>query len=190
MSTAEDRFARFLAQLDAIFQLEPEAFPFESPLPGLPAVTALAYRDVPEDGHITGVTYGLSEVAHPEWRLGRPELIISVESTDIAWPLAAAELARGLRGDCPFAYGNVINFGAPVAEGSQMDAFVVFAPAILDREAFLGIDVGGPQPLNLAGLYPIHAAEGQVIEEIGLEAFWHHEGFDPYSVTRPPIVLS
>ena len=190
MTTAKERLARFLAHLDQVFGQEPEFFPFDSPDPELPEVVALVYREVPEPGHITGITYGLSEAEHPAWRLGRPELILSVESENPAWPLAAAEIAARLRGDCPFSYGDVINFGEAVAEGSAMSSFFVFAPAILEPESFRAIDVGGAQPLNLAGLYPIHHSEGAVIAKVGLEAFWHHEGFDPYSVTRPAIRLA
>jgi len=187
MNTAKDRLTRFLDHLDSIFQREPEFFPFDSPSPDLPKVAAMVYRDIPEAGHITGVTYGLSEVAHPDWTLGRPELMISVESTDVAWPLAVGEMANRLRGNCPFTYGNVINFGEPVSEESEMSAFFVFAPAILERESFLDIDVGGQLPLSLAGMYPLYASENEVIDRIGLEAFWHHQDFDPYSVRRPAI---
>jgi Suppressor of fused protein (SUFU) len=187
MTTSKDRLDRFLTHLDGIFGREPKFFPLESTIPGAPKVVVMVYEDVPEAGHITGVTYGLSEVPHPEWRLGRPELIISVASTDVAWPLAVGELANQLRGDCPFAYGNVIDFGQPVTPQSGMTGFFVFAPSILEREDFLDVDVGGPQPVNLAGVFPIHPAEGALIRTAGLKAFWHHADFDPYSVTRPAI---
>lgn len=189
MTSSKDRPERFLDHLDSIFQREPKFFGFESLIPGVPKVVAMVYYDVPEPGHITGVTYGLSEVSHPDWRLGRPELIISVKSTDDRWPLAVAEMANRLRGDCPFRYGNVINFGEPISPESDMSAFFVFAPSILERKDFLNIDVGGPQLLSLAGMYPIYPSEGEVIKTKGLEAFWHSEGFDLYSVTRPPITL-
>lgn len=147
------------------------------------------YRDVPDSGAITGVTYGLSEVAHPEWRAGRPELIITVDSTDVAWALALADVANALRGECPFAYGDVIDVGKRIASGSEMSAFVVFAPSILEREQFLGIDVGGPQPVNLAGMYPIYDTEREVIRRSGLEHFWNHPNFDLYDVKRPAVAL-
>ncbi|WP_340118717.1 suppressor of fused domain protein [Pelagibius sp. 7325] len=187
MTTSKDRLKRFLARLDGIFGREPKFYPFDSLIPGAPKVAVMVYDDVPEPGYITGVTYGLSEVQHPEWRLGRPELIISVESTDTRWPLAVGELANQLRGDCPFAYGDVINFGEPISPESEMAAFFVFAPSILEREDFLNIDVGGPQTLSLAGMYPIYPPEVKVIRAEGLKAFWHHENFDPFSVTRPGI---
>lgn len=187
MTTARDRLSKFLEHLDSVFQAEPKFFPFESKIPGAPKVVAMVYRDVPEPEHITGVTYGLSEVTHADWRLGRPELIISVKSTDIAWPLAVAEMANQLRGRCPFCYGDVINFGETVSDESDMSAFFVFAPSILVRDDFLNIDVGGPQPINIAGMYPIYDSERATLAELGLERFWQHPNFDLYDVRRPKV---
>ena len=187
MSTPRDRFSKFLEHLDLIFQAEPEFFPFESKLPGAPNLACMVYRDVPEAAHITGVTYGLSEVAHPSWRFGKPELIISVQSTDTAWPLAIAEVANQLRGTCPFGYGDVIDYGRPIADESAMSAFLVFAPSILAPHVALGIDVGAEQPIQLSGMHPIYERERAVLAELGLERFWKHPDFDRYDVRRAPI---
>jgi hypothetical protein len=187
MTTAKERLSRFLDHLDSIFQMEPRFFPLDSKIPDAPRVVSMVYRDVPEPGHITGITYGLSEVPHSEWRLGRPELIISVQSTDIAWPLAVAEMANQLRGRCPFCYGDVINFGENVSEESEMSAFFVFAPSILEKRDFLNIDVGGPQAINIAGMYPIYDSERPVFSELGLERFWNHRNFDLYNVRRSKV---
>lgn len=167
--------------------MEPVLHPFESTVPGAPKLVAMIYRDVPEAGHVTGVTYGLSEVAHADWQFGRPELIISVQSTDIAWPLAVGDLANRLRGQCPFCYGNVINLGEQIADESEMSAFFIFAPSILERADFLNIDVGGSQPVNIAGMYPIYDSERARFSELGLESFWHHPNFDLYDVRRPKV---
>lgn len=45
---------------------------------------------------------------------GRPELSVSVRSDDPAWVLAIAYLAEQLRHECPFSYGDTINFGEPM----------------------------------------------------------------------------
>jgi len=187
LSTPQDRFSKFLERLDAIFQTEPEFFPFESRLAGAPNLACMVYRDVPEAEHITGVTYGLSEVAHPAWRSGRPELIISLQSTDVAWPLAVAEMANRLRGQCPFGYGDVIDFGGRISEESEMSAFLVFTPSILAPHASLGIDVGAEQPINIAGMYPIYESERAALAEMGLQEFWAHPNFDRYDVHRAAV---
>jgi hypothetical protein len=147
----------------------------------------MVYRNVPEADHVTGVTYGLSEVVHPAWRSARPELIISVQSTDLAWPLAVAEMANRLRGSCPFSYGDVIDFGDKISEESEMSAFLVFTPSILAPNVFLNIDVGAEQPLNLAGMHPLYDSERAVLGELGLERFWKHPNFDPYDVRRAVV---
>jgi len=187
VSTARDRLEKFLEHLDAVFQSEPEFFPIESLNPDLPKLACMVYRDVPEADHVTGVTYGLSEANHPSWRLGKPELIISVQSTDVAWPLAVAQMANQLRGQCPFNYGDVIDFGAEISEESKMSAFFVFAPAILQASAFLGIDVGGRLPINLAGMYPFYASERPLLAEMGLEQFLHQPDLDLYDVHRAAL---
>lgn len=63
----------------------------------------------------------------------------------------------------------------------------MFAPAVLDRESYLGIDVGDSLPININGLYPIHDDERIWIAEHGLEAFWRLD-WDPYDVRRRSAV--
>jgi hypothetical protein len=187
LSNPRDRLSKFLEHLDLIFQAEPEFIPFESKSPALPNLACMLYREIPEADHVTGVTYGLSEAVHPTWRAARPELMISVRTTDIAWPLAIAELATELRGRCPFGYGDVIDYGGKISEESGMFAFLVFTPSILAPNAALRIDVGGEQPLNLMGMYPIYDSERAALTELGLEQFWKHPNFDRYDVRRAPV---
>lgn len=177
----------YLRHLDNIFQQEPLFFKEDSLIEGVPGVSAIVYKDVPEAGYITAFTYGLSLVEHPDWKLGRPELCISVKSDNMSWARVIAYMANSLRGDCPFTYGQTINFGQQVSEDSAMDAFLVFAPSILDKEDYLDIEIGAKYKLNIAGMYPVYASELDVYDELGLEAFWHHPGFDMYDVTRPLI---
>lgn len=182
------RVERFLAHLDALTGgTEPRFVPVASTKAGLPGVTVMQWRGLPEPGMSTAVTYGVSLASHEEWRLGKPELSISVASDDEAWGLAVGVLAEQLRASCPFCYGDTINFGERIAAESQMTAFVVFAPATLAREDYSGIDVGDPLPVNIAGCYPIHDIERQYIHEHGLRAFWDLE-WDPYDVRRSPAV--
>jgi hypothetical protein len=101
-------------------------------------------------------------------------------------------LAESLRGRCAFSYGNTLDLGRPLTSETAMTGFVVFAPAVLDREDFLGIDVSpdgheGHDLINIAGCYPIHQVESRFIRENGLEAFWKSE-WDIFDVTRPPAV--
>jgi len=72
---------------------------------------------------------------------------------------------------------------------SEMDAFFIFAPSILDQEDYLNIDIGTDYKISIAGLYPMYSDELEVYEKIGLEEFWHHPDYDNYSVRRKKITL-
>jgi len=178
---------KFMAHLDRIFQTEPEYYKEESKTDGIAGVTSIVYKDIPEKGMITGITYGLSLGNHPDWKFGRPELIITVDSKDASWAQVAGYLANSLRGDCPFSYSNTINFREKISDESDMDAFLVFAPSILDKKDFANIDIGLNYKINIAGLYPIYASEMEYIEKNGLEKFWKHPNFDMYNVNRKRI---
>jgi hypothetical protein len=178
---------KYLQHLDAIFQTEPLFFKEESLMEGLPGVTIIVYKDIPEPGYITGITYGLSLVKHPDWKFGRPELSITVASSSLDWPAAMGYLANNLRGEFDFSYGQAINFGQ-ISEDSEMDAFFIFAPAIFKKEDYLNIDIGFDYKINIAGLYPLYSDELDTYNQLGLEKFWHHPDFDVYSVSRKRIV--
>jgi hypothetical protein len=182
------RIERFLAHLDRLSGgVEPRFIPVESTHPGLPGVTVIVYDDLPEPGMITGITYGLSLASHPEWRLGKPELCISVRSSDLSWPLAVGHIAEIQRGTNPFHYGDTINSGEQITAESAMTAFVIFAPAVLGRADYTDIDVGEALPINIIGLYPIHDAERRYIHQYGLKRFWGL-GWDPYDMQRAAVV--
>lgn len=185
--TTGTRVERFLAHLDGLSGgIEPEFWPVESRHPGHHRLTAVGYRNVPEKGLLTGITYGLSLARQESWRNGRPELSICVRSDDPTWVLAIAYLAHSLIHDCPFSYGNTINFGEPITADTQLDGFVVFAPLIVGPEDSR-VDVGDDLPINILGMYPTSASERRFITEKGLEAFWRLD-WDPYDVTRNAVV--
>jgi len=180
---------RYLEHLEGIFRQEPTFYKEDSLIERLPGVTSIVYTDVPDKGYITALTYGLSLVQHPDWKYGRPELCISVESSNLDWGHVAGYLANKLRGDCPFSYGQTINFRQQITDDSEMDAFFVFAPSTLDQKDYLNVDIGADYKINIAGLYPMYSEELGVYEKIGLEQFWHHPDYDNYSVTRKRITL-
>lgn len=159
---------------------------------GGPNVTSIVYRDLPEAGLLTSLTYGLSVADHPEWTLGRPELCISVRSDDRRWGMAIAYLASALAGRCPFRYGDVIDFGEPVTDTTRLSAFVVFTPLVIDKADFLNVlgepeEAGPADVIHIAGMYPIHQSEREFIHSEGLEAFWKLD-WDPYDPLRDPAV--
>jgi Suppressor of fused protein (SUFU) len=134
---------------------------------------------------LTPFTYGLSLADHADWKLGAPELVICVQSEDPAWGWAVAEVASRLRGRCPFCIGNTINFQEQIAAESEMSAFFVFYPSVLDQES---ATVTLPErPVHIVGMYPIYEGEISIIQQIGPVAFWDLDGYDCYSVHRPDL---
>lgn len=149
------------------------------------SVSVFVYKDVPDTGMITGVTYGLSLCPHPDWKVSRPEMIVSVQSHDLAWPLAAAVIAATFRGNKAFRYGDVFTTDSPLAPDTKMNGFLVFAQSILHgEEALVSLN---DYDVHFSQFYPIHQEELTTYEQIGLEAFWNHESFDMYDVARKPI---
>jgi hypothetical protein len=124
----------FLKHLDKVFGEEDAIHQVDAD-DGGPPVTVFVYRNVPEEGMITGVTYGLSVFPLPAWKLARPEMIVSVQSLDLAWPCAAATFAATFRGEKTFEFGDVFTTDCPLAPDTKMDGFLVFAQSILPKKS-------------------------------------------------------
>lgn len=163
-------------------------YAYDSALEGLPPVATFNYENVPEEGYLTAVTYGVSEYDNPAWETSRPELMLTVASTDANWGRVLAFIGANMIDECDFGYGEIIHFRNQIAEGSDMTSFFIFAPSILDPEDASDIKVQD-RTLNFVAFYPIYEEEAYVIEEIGLQNFMEHPDYDMYSVTRPQITL-
>jgi hypothetical protein len=179
----------FMTHLDAITGgIEPAITKIDSTHEGMRPVYVFTYRNWPQPDFITGFTFGLSESTHPDWKYGRPELMISVESLDHSWCEAIGYMAERLRGDCPFCYGLAINFCAEISDHSQMDAFLIFGPPHLDK-SMQSVTLND-YTCNIAGMWPMYSTEIEIYNELGLEKFWHHDDWDPMNVNRPPITVA
>jgi hypothetical protein len=174
----------FVAHLQSVFGDEDTICKADAP-DGGPPISVFVYKNIPEEGMITGVTYGLSLCAFPAWRLSRPEMIVAVQSLDLGWPCAAGVFAADFRGKKPFCYGDVFTTDCPLAADTQMDGFLVFAQSILSEEC-VAVQLNDYK-VHFSQFYPIYKEELAVYKRIGLEAFWKHEGFDMYDVARKPI---
>jgi hypothetical protein len=181
---------KYLVHLDKIFDREPEFFKHDSLIEGVNNLTSIVYRDYPTIGYITAVTYGLSLVDHPDYVEGtRPELCICVESEEVNWGIVIGHIANHLRGKSPFTFGFTIDFKDQIAKDSEMDAFLIFAPTIFEKEEWMGIDVGEDYKINLTGMFPIYASELESYHMMGIEDFWTHPNFHPYNVKRERITI-
>ena len=187
-ATPAERADRFLDHLNAIAGgRNPRIIGIESTKPGLPNVAVAVYDHVPEPGMVTGITYGLSIVDHELWTTTRPELCLTVATRDDLWMHILGELAERLRGDCPFVFGSTIDTGGPITDETELAAFVVFPPAVLDRADYEHVEVGDGRGINIVGVYPIHPSERRFIDGHGVNEFWQLN-WDPFDVTRASIV--
>jgi hypothetical protein len=174
----------FLDHLDSIFG-EADAIHQADAEDGGPPISVFVYRNVPDEGMITGVTYGLSLVPYPAWKFSRPEIIVSVQSLQLDWPLAASTFVASFRGKKTFQYGDVFTTDLPLAPDTKMDGFLVFAQSILPQE-FVSVEMNDYK-IHFSQFYPIYRSELSAYNKLGLEGFWKHPGFDMYDVTRKPI---
>ncbi|MGE0607813.1 MAG: suppressor of fused domain protein [Pirellulales bacterium] len=152
---------------------------------GGPPVAVFAYHDIPEPGMVTGVTYGLSLCNFAAWKLSRPEMIVSVNSTSLDWSFSDATFVAMFRTEKAFKYGDVFTTGVPIAADSAMNGFFVFAQSILDDDA-ASVQLERYK-VRFSQFYPIYGDEVEVYQRIGLEAFWNHKDFDMYDIHRKPI---
>lgn len=182
-----NRLERFIEHIEKVFLQEPEIFHFEPASKNSLGCSVFVYRDIPEPGYLTAVTYGLSLYPNKAWVDSRPELIILVESTDINWARILGYLVSSYELQVDFSYGEIINFGEQISTESKMDSFFIFAPSILERKDFMDIDILDYK-IHLTGIYPIYSSEIETIDTIGLEAFMKDKKYDLYSVKRPAIV--
>lgn len=174
----------FVAHLQSVFG-EEDAIHQGEALDGGPPIAVFVYHDIPAQGMITGVTYGLSLCDYPAWNFSRPEMIVSVNSDKIDWPCAAATFVGSFRGQKPFKYGDVFATDVPLASDTTMSGFLVFAQSILDEDV-VSVQLS-KYKIHFSQLYPIYKEEISTYNRLGLEEFWHHSDFDMYDISRKPI---
>jgi hypothetical protein len=174
----------FLDHIDGLFAQKAEYFKVTDESER-PHVWVAVYRDLPDTGDLTAVTYGLSSIDYRAWTLGRPELLISVKSPNPDWGLAAGHLVKRFRGVYPFSIGNILRFGGRITDESDLSAFFVFAPSVLaSGEAAIELP---DRKVNIVQLYPIYEDEIPLVEREGVGAFFGREDVDFSDVHRPNV---
>lgn len=152
---------------------------------GKPKIHVFYFDALPAEGFLTAVTCGLSSAGHPEWETGTPELVVTMKTRDPSWGLAAGYFASSFHGEKRFGYGDVFKIDTPISEEGPMSAYLLFAPAFLDADqAHFALE---DRKINLVAAYPIHDEEIPLYDRIGLEAFWHADGFEINNPARAPI---
>ena len=148
-------------------------------------IIVASYENIPEHGHITSFSYGLSAANHEEWTASTPELMISVKSNLSDWGLAMGEIILHKRFESLFTIGQIIDFKASISADSGMDAFFVFFSSLLEKED-AQVHLKRPLPVSLKQLYPIYTSEIPLITEIGIEDFFAKSDIDFFDVQREP----
>jgi len=143
------------------------------------------FDDLPENGFTTAVTCGVSNARHPDWKLARPELMISMEGNDRAWGLGMANLAYNFFGKASFRYGDIFRMENPISDQSPMNGLLEFAPPFSTQADFTF--KLSDRTICLAGMYPVYEREIEYYQQVGLKEFWHSEGFELYNPKRQII---
>lgn len=153
---------------------------------GADSVLVASYEGVPEELHTTAFSFGLSSADHEEWRLGKPELMTSVKSTDESWGLCMGEIVRNYRADSLFEYGTILHFRQRIADDCPMTSFFIFASSLLDKEQ--QCIVLPDRRVNIAQMYPIFEQEAGLVRDIGVERFFFDLKIDFFDLARPCVV--
>lgn len=182
MSTEEE----YINQLESRFGKVNEIRKIASEDPTKPEIAVFYFYDLPE-GLLTAITYGLSNADMKEWKHAKPELIVTLDTEDINWGLSAGYFASAFFNEKLFHYGSLFSLDGPISNESKMNGFFTFAPSFLnqDESTFELKD----RKIVLAGMYPLYPEETSLYRRIGLEAFWHLEGYDMYGTKRKNLGL-
>ncbi len=177
----------WLTQLEERFGKVDAIHPIQCENEEKPTINVFFFHKLPEDC-LTAITCGLSNAKMKEWKYGKPELIVTLDTSDISWGLAAGYFASAFFNEKRFQYGDLFTLDKTISDESKMSAFFVFAPSFLspDEARFELND----RIINLACMYPLYPEEVNLYTKIGLEQFWHLEGFDMYNVLRRNLAQS
>lgn len=145
------------------------------------------FYDLPEQGYLTSVTYGLSTGDHPDWDNGKPEIILTLKTADESWGIGTGVFAASFCGKKSFSYGSLFTTDVPISKESNMCGFFTFTPSFLEKHQ--SVFHLPDYKVFLYGMCPIYQEEISVYQEIGLDRFWHNKNFDMYNVKRKKIIV-
>jgi hypothetical protein len=143
---------------------------------GKPKIRVFFFEHLPEVGCLTAVTCGLSHASHASWKLAKPELMVSLQSSNKNWGLGIAYFASAFFNEKSFRYGDVFKIDDPISPESSMNGFLVFAPPFSTQADFT-FDLSD-RKIALVGMYPVYEREIAYYDQVGLEKFWHTDGFE------------
>lgn len=181
------RAEQYLQYLKATIGIEAEIIGVETD--NNDAILVAVCPNYPEVGLTTGLTYGLSEAQHDDWRKWnwKPELAITVASTETEWLLAAAHLIDSHRHTSSFAPGSLFDLGNIVHPESEMQAFLVFNLTIDTPKHLDNIILGDNDAVKVLGLYPLYVGEVAMLHKVGMRKFFELPEYRLFSINRPDL---
>ncbi len=175
--------SEWLEELEARFGAISETKHIQSE--GKPKVFVFYFDDWPEPDLMTAITFGLSNSNHPDWKYGGVELMVSLETQDRSWGLAAAYFASAFFNERPFSFGDIFKVDDPISDESEMNAYLVYGSPFLEEEEDQ-IDLSD-RTVFLKGMYPLYESELSLYERIGLSEFWNLDDLDILNPRRRPV---
>ncbi len=153
---------------------------------GKPRISVFYFENLPAN-NLTAITCGLSNADMPDWKYARPELMVSLNTKDKSWGLAAGYFASAFYREKLFIYGSLFTMEERISPESNMTGFFEYIPSFLSAEeaTFILSD----RKIILAGMYPVYREELDLFNKIGVENFFRMKDFDMYDVTRKNLGL-
>lgn len=158
----------FRGNIEQIFDTNVQIFREKSVKKGLPFVYTLVIQEQ-QQPLLTSISYGASFAIAPEQK-NKVELLLQMETDDMAWAHVIGYLANHLRGDCPFHEGEIIRFGQKISQESKLNSFVVCKPDMEELQGSI-MDSRKSSSVYLMQLLPIYEEEVLSIAKYGLKGF-------------------
>ncbi|MBU7596728.1 suppressor of fused domain protein [Streptomyces sp. P38-E01] len=192
MKRQREVFDAYLAAWLSRTGREPELQDAERRNPNEGPAISLIYRDFPQNGYVTGASYGLSGFRHSTEKRKPCELAIVMHSREVEWACIPAKIVGALRGFRPFGPGQVIGQVEPLIPGSQMRASMLGEPSSELGPSTLTISQNPDEEfpfreIELIQVYPLHMSERDYAWKHGVDALTRMD-WQRLEPLRPPTV--
>jgi hypothetical protein len=126
---------------------------------GGPNIGCIGFDHYPRNGHFTYFSHGLHLLAKPEWRAGRPEYFITIDSPNREFALFFAYLLSAFAPDKVMGWNTLLGAGEEDAvKGHPYRRIALGPPAYLDWHSYR-IEEPDQLPINLGMAYFISDAD-------------------------------
>lgn len=147
-------------------------------------VSYLLYRQFPEPGCTTMVTYAFSESERPPG-MHAHEFILSIDSTHSDWISSALHASTLLHQNGRVEMGSFITLSKPIAPDTEMNTLYAAPPPFMsDKQTFLELNNGS---VRLFGLYPLYEQETYLLQRFGCQKLLDLDSYDCFNPMRDSV---